>query len=175
MSAAANRMEAVWRQRADRLAQRPVAAGLSLSPVMILGIRGERYGVDLLDVAEVLPPIRITPVPGMADVFAGVVNAHGEIRPVMDLRRLLGIETPNTGLAGPEDFARVVLLRKDGREMGLRIDTVEEIRWIGPNDLQPGGTGDKGVSKYVKRSANGLLMLLDTEALFAELNTGAIT
>jgi hypothetical protein len=61
-------------------------------PVIVLGIGKERYGIDLPDVAEVLPPVRATPVPGAAAVFAGVINVHGEIRPVIDLRRLLGME-----------------------------------------------------------------------------------
>ncbi len=59
---------------------------------MVLGIGAERYAVELRDVEEVLPPVRATPVPGAAAVFAGVINVHGEIRPVMDLRRLLGMD-----------------------------------------------------------------------------------
>jgi purine-binding chemotaxis protein CheW len=160
------RMEAVWRERAHRLSQRPVPAGTGqdLLPVLVLGIGKERYGIDLPDVAEVLPPVRPTPVPGAAAVFAGVINAHGEIRPVIDLRRWLGIETVPDG-----DLARVILLRKEGREMGLQIDSVEQILWIGSEDLAPPGTGDQGWSEHIKGSTKDLLMLLSTEALFAEL------
>jgi chemotaxis signal transduction protein len=159
-------MEAVWRRRANRLSQREVPAAQNALPVMVLGVGSERYGIDLPDVAEVLPPVRITPVPGVAAMFAGVVNAHGEIRPVIDLRGLLGMET-----AGVGDAARVVLLRRDGVEMGLRIDSVEQIRWIGPLDIQL-ADGEAVLSRYVKRSTNDLLMLLSTEALFSELDTG---
>jgi chemotaxis signal transduction protein len=156
-------MEAVWQGRADRLARRPVREGTGESalPVIVLGIGKERYGVDLPDVAEILPPVRITPVPGAAAVFAGVVNVHGEIRPVIDLRRLLGIGTTGAG-----DPARVILLRRDGREIGLQIDSVEQIEWIADADLSQHTS-----SKYVRRSTKELLMLLSTEELFAELNT----
>jgi chemotaxis signal transduction protein len=156
-------MEAVWQGRADRLAKRPVPerTGQSDLPVIVLGIGKERYGVDLTDVAEILPPVRITPVPGAAAAFAGVVNVHGEIRPVIDLRRLLGIGTTGNG-----DPARVILLRRDGREMGLQIDSVDQIEWIGDANLFQHTS-----SKYVRRSTEDLLMLLSTEELFAELNT----
>jgi chemotaxis signal transduction protein len=166
------RMEAVWRERARRLAQRPVlaVAGQNTLPVLVLGIGKERYGIDLPDVAEVLPTVQPMPVPGTAAVFAGVINVQGEIRPVVDLRRLLGIETVLTG-----DPARVILLRKDGREMGLQIDSVEQVCWIGPGDLQSAGNGNAGTSLYVKGSTKDLLMLLSTEALFAELHTGVTT
>jgi chemotaxis signal transduction protein len=161
-------MEAVWQRRANRLAKRPVPEQTrqSVLPVIVLGIGKERYGVDLPDVAEILPPVRITPVPGAATVFAGVINVHGEVRPVIDLKRLLRIGT--TGSGGP---ARVILLRREGREMGLQIDSVEQIEWIGDPDLTQNGLSQHTSSKYVRRSTKDLLMLLSTEGLFAELNT----
>ena len=166
------RMEAVWGERANRLSQRPVAAGAELGawPVIVLGIGQERYGIDLPDVAEVLPVVRITPVPGAPAVFAGVINVHGEIRPVIDLRRLLGIET-----AQSVGLARVILLHKEGREMALRIDSVEPLRWIGSGDAQPAGNGNEGSSPFIKGQTKDLLMLLSTEALFAVLHTGVTT
>ena len=151
-------------------------------PVLVLGIGKERYGIELPDVAEVLPPIRPTPVPGAAADFAGVINVHGEIRPVIDLRRYLGIrpgiQTGQTGIqagmAGAETFrsgapARVILLRKEGRELGLQIDSVEQIRWIASGELQSGANSCAERSRHIKGSTRDLLMLLSTETLFAEL------
>jgi chemotaxis signal transduction protein len=169
------RMEAVWRERAGRLSRRPEAAiaGQAAAPVMVLGIGNERYGVDVAEVAEILPPVRATPVPGAGTVFAGVINVHGEIRPVIDLRRWLGIVGMEA--AGEGDLVRVILLRRHGREIGLQIDSVEPIRWIGAGDLLPGGKNDCGSSARIKGSTKDLLMLLSTEALFAELETGVTT
>jgi purine-binding chemotaxis protein CheW len=168
----AKTVEAVWRERALRLSQRPVSAGpvQSSFPVLVLGVAKERYAIHLPDVAEVLPVMRPTPVPGAAAVFAGVINVHGEIRPVIDLRRFLGMQ------AAEESHVRVILLRKDGRELGLQIDSVEHIRWIGPGELGPedldaSGNLDAGCSRHVKGSTKDLLMLLGSEALFAELHT----
>jgi purine-binding chemotaxis protein CheW len=162
------RIEAVWRERAHRLSQRSGTSGSEQDvKVMVLGIGKERYGIDLPDVAEVLPAVRPTPVPGTRALFAGVINVHGEIRPVIDLRRWLGMEPARSG-----DRARVILLRKDGREIGLQIDSVEQIRSIGSGDLQSAGNRDRGLSQHIKGSTKDLLMLLSTEALFAELDTG---
>jgi chemotaxis signal transduction protein len=165
-----DQMEAVWHERAKRLARRPVLAeaGHETFPVMVVGIGKERYGIDFSDVAEVLPPVRPTPVPGAAAVFAGVINVHGEIRPVVDLRRLLGIQA-ETDRDVP--LARVILLRRNGHEMGLQIDTVEHIRWIASADLQTGGAGDTPTSVHLRGSTKDLLLLLRTEALFAVLQS----
>jgi chemotaxis signal transduction protein len=161
-------MEAVWRERALRLSQRAIStdAGQDALPLLVLGIGKERYGIDLADVAEVLAPVRVTPVPGAAAVFAGVINVHGEIRPVIDLRRFLRIDG-DASLASAADLARVILLRKNGREMGLEVDSVEQIHWIDSGNLQTDGS-----SPHVKGATKDRLMLLSTEALFAELQTG---
>ena len=169
------RIEAVWRERARRLSQRPNLTGAAQDavPVVVLGVGKERYGIDLQDVAEVFPPVLPTPVPGAAPVVAGVINVHGEIRPVIDLRRLLGMKTEGNG-----SDSRVILLRKDGREMGLQIDSVEQIRWVGSADAQTGGDDQAvstQVSPHIKGSTKDLLMLLSTEALFAELVIGVTT
>ncbi len=163
------RMQAVWRERADRLARRPSAAGAArdATPVIVLGIGKERYGIDVAEVAEILPPVRATPVPGAAAVFAGVINVHGEIRPVIDLRRWLGIAGADAMPAG--EPARVVLLRRNGREIGLQIDSVEPLRWIGPGDVRANG------SSLRHKGSTDPVMLLSTEALFAELETGGNT
>jgi chemotaxis signal transduction protein len=160
-------METVWRERARRLSQRVVLAeaGRNSFPVIALGLGSERFGIDLSDVAEVLPPVRVTPVPGAPAVFAGVINVHGEIRPVLDLRRYLGMQPLQSG-----DLSRAILLRKDGSEMGLQIDSVEQIRWIGPEDMQPAGNGAAELSPHLKGSTKDLLMLLRTDALFSELH-----
>jgi purine-binding chemotaxis protein CheW len=171
------RMEAVWRARAERLSQRPgaAAAGQDVLPVIVLRLGKECYGVELSDVTEVLPPVHATLVPGAPAVFAGVINVHGEIRPVIDLRRLLGLEAAPSG-----DLARVILLCKDSREMGLQIDSVEQIRWIGSAELRSVRHDDAArsqhiTSQYIKGSTKDLLMLLSTEALFATLDTGVTT
>jgi purine-binding chemotaxis protein CheW len=164
-------LEAVWRERAHRLSRRLVdgTAADKSALVIVLGIGKERYGVDLSDVAEVLPAVNPTPVPGAPAVFAGVINLHGEILPVIDLRRLLGIESLPDG-----ERARVILLRRDGREIGLQTDSVEQIRRIDPGEIDARGNEDTA-SRHIRGSTTDLLMLVSTQAIFDEMNTGVTT
>jgi purine-binding chemotaxis protein CheW len=163
-------IEAVWRERAGRLAKRPasVEGVQDCWPVIVLGIGAERYGIGLSDVEEVLPPTVATPVPGAAAMCAGVINLHGEIRPVMDLRRLLGMDAVPGG-----ERPRLIVLCKEGRQMGLQIDSVDQIRWIGSRDLR--SDENSGRSRYITASTKDLLMLINIEALFAELAIGVAT
>jgi purine-binding chemotaxis protein CheW len=161
-------MESVWRERALRLAQRATSTGgrRDTTAVVVLGIGNERYGIDLAEVAEVLPQVRATPVPGAAPIFAGVVDVHGEIRPVIDLRRFLGIESSAQG-----DSARTILLRRRGQAVGLQVDRVEQIRWIEPEEFAAAENAE--LSRHIKGATKDRLMLVGAEALFAALETGA--
>jgi chemotaxis signal transduction protein len=133
--------------------------------VLVVGLGEERYGIELPEVAEVLPPLEVTPVPGAPALISGVIHVHGEIRPVVDLRRLLGIEAVEN-----DELPRVILLRRQGREMGLKVDSVEKIRGVASGELHLAGDGYADVSgHYIKALTKDSLMLLSTEALFAEL------
>jgi purine-binding chemotaxis protein CheW len=170
-------MEAVWLERANRLSERPNpgGAGRDALQVIVLGVGIERYGIDIRNVTEVLSPVRATPLPGAPAIFAGVINVHGAIRPVIDLRRLLGMD------AGPNGHpVRVIVLRHDGREMALQTDSVEQIRRIGSDELVSAGDGEDArsplmTSRYIKGATKDLLMVLGAEALFAEMDTGVTT
>jgi purine-binding chemotaxis protein CheW len=170
-SSVEDRTEAVWRLRATRLSRRPLSAtvGQDKLQALVLEVGDERYGIELADVAEVLEPVHCTPVPGAPPTIAGVINVHGEIRPVLDLARVLGIEVTAGG-----GLARVILLRRQGREMGLKVDRVQQTRWIASAELRPADSGHADLSARFLRAVTGdTLMLLSTEALFVELSKEA--
>jgi purine-binding chemotaxis protein CheW len=155
------RIDAAYRQRAIHLArgqaeQGPDSPGL---PVLIFHLGQERYAIEAQDVAETLPFARCTPVPGSPPHFLGVINRRGELRAVLDLGPLLGL--PENG---QKDAGFVLILRRQGREIGLKVDRIEDLRAIRPEELSAPGEG-----KYVKQIASGTLMLLSVEAVLAEV------
>jgi len=156
-------MEAEWTRRAIRLARKPVAVVSSgdQRQVLVLRLGEERYGIELADLSEVLPALLCTPVPGAPPALAGVINVHGEIRPVMNLKFLFGIPPP----AGPRMPTPVVLLRQQGREMGLQVDRVEQVRLIDFADTNAA----LPTSRYLKGVTSDTVMLLNAESLFTEL------
>ena len=164
------RMASIWRERAVRLSRRsPPSDGRASDALQVLVLRAgaERYGVALASVAGVLLPVVCTPVPGAPAALAGIIGVNGEIRPVIDLRRMLGIEQQIAADAP----APVVLLKRNGRQLGLQADRVEQIRSISKGECRPAGDGSFP-TRYVESLTDDTLMLLKTEALFAELSMG---
>jgi purine-binding chemotaxis protein CheW len=157
------RIDAAYRLRAVRLAKGqaehiPHAAGL---PVLVFRLGQERYAIEIKEVAEALNLERCTAVPGSSPLFAGVINLRGELRAVLDLARLF--ELPGSA---DKDSGFVLLLRRHGQEIGLKVDRIEELREIQPEELSV-SAGGKG--KYVMELAPGTLMLLSVDAVLAEI------
>jgi purine-binding chemotaxis protein CheW len=155
------RIDRAFRQRAVRLAkqrvdQAPHAAGI---PVLVFRLGQERYAIDVKEVAEALRIERCTPVPGSPPLFAGVINLRGELRSVFDLARLLAISGTQAS-----DSGIVLLLRRHGQEIGFKVDRIEEIREIRPEELSLSGQ-----DKYVSGVLPGMIMLLSLDAVLAEV------
>jgi purine-binding chemotaxis protein CheW len=153
------RIAAAYRQRARRLASAqgesgPVSAGL---PALVFRLARERYAIALEEVAEALPFGRCTRAPGSPPQFRGVINLRGELRAVLDLAALLALSEN-----GNRDSGFVLMLRRPGREIGLKVDSIEELREIRPEELSVPAQGT-----YVKGMASGALMMLDVEAVLA--------
>lgn len=158
---------AIYRQRAERLARRETEVDL-VPPLDVLVCRlgGERCAIELTRMAEVMPLRALTPVPGTPPEIAGVVNLRGDIRPVLDIAAAFGGE----GAGGPEkgSGAYAVFLRRDGPEVGLRVDGVETVTAVDRNDLAP---LDQEDTTLPLRFARGLtadgLVVLDVDAVVA--------
>lgn len=161
MSESPERIDAVYRERAARLAKRrseAASAGDRLQ-VLVFRLGPDRYAVEAGEVAETIPLERCAPVPGSLPVFAGVINLRGEIRAVVDLTRLLALAGGSNG-----EHGFVILLRQRGQAIGLKVDGIEQFREVARAELSP-----VGESKYVTGAAPGMLMLLSVDAVLEDV------
>ena len=171
----AERIEAIYRERAaglaDRRAQASAAEGTV--PAIVTSVGGERHGIELKYLAEVVPLSGCTPVPESPPELVGVINVRGEVCAVIDLARILQLP----GHAGEDSGAVLMLRDRDQSEskdreskvanVGLRVDLVEEIKQITPGRLAGGSTEeDEGLpSRYLKGLTPDQVIVLDMEAL----------
>ena len=152
--------QAVYHRRALQLANRQLRSNEEpgSEPTLLFTIRTESCGVRLADVAEILPFTGCTPVPGAATELLGVINLRGEIRPVADLGRILGMpESPaaNSGY--------VLVITSQDRHVGLRVDGVQGIRLLSAADRKHLTDAESVLpARFVKGWTNDLLILLNT-------------
>ena len=86
---------------------------------VLVRIAGGRYAIAATDVAEVVPLLELTRLPGAPAWLPGIGNWRGHVLPVLDLRPLLDVP-----VSPSPSSARVVVLSVDEIEIGVLTDAV---------------------------------------------------
>jgi purine-binding chemotaxis protein CheW len=81
----------------------------------------EEYVIDLRRIREIVRPQPVMPVPRAPECLAGVMDLRGEVLPVVDVRRRLGL-SPRAG-----GRPKVLVVNVAGRVLGLVVDAVVEV------------------------------------------------
>lgn len=124
----------------------------------------EEYGIPILQVQEIIRPVAITVVPKAPPFIEGVINLRGQVVPVVNLRRRLGLPD----LEGLSEEARIIVVEVQGRTAGLLVDGVSEVFRLGVNQIEPPPTLEQGHREYIQgvgRMGDRLIVLLDLKWL----------
>lgn len=122
----------------------------------------ELYGIDVMQVKEVLRFSEITPVPGADDAILGIINLRGNVVTVIDTRRLF-----NLPVAPYDDDTRIIVVEFNEQEViGLVVDSVDEVINLPHNEVDraPNISGDDSTKRFVQGVCyhnNILIILLD--------------
>lgn len=97
---------------------------IAREPWVSFQLDGQYYAVLLNQVSEVIRDCAPTPVPGAAADLLGICHLRGNIVPVMDGRRRLGLSE-----VSPSDSAsvRIVVFVHDTHRIGFRVDAVGDL------------------------------------------------
>src|ERR1700693_6294786 len=80
------------------------------------------FGVDVLNVQEVLRFQQMTPVPQAPQVIEGLINLRGQIVTAIDMRRRLGLP-PRPGDQTPMN----IVVRSDDSAISLLVDEIGDV------------------------------------------------
>jgi purine-binding chemotaxis protein CheW len=129
----------------------------------------ELYGVDILDVKEIVRVQDVRPIPNAPSYVEGILNLRREIIPIINLHRRFFIKkTPASG--DDASLSGFVILDVDGMKLGIIIDRVSRVVTIDKNDCQPPPQMVSGIgAEYIEgvvRQDDGYLIILDIRNLF---------
>ena len=126
----------------------------------------EEYGVDVRQVQEIRRMSEVTSVPRAPAFVRGVINLRGQVLPVLDLKRKLGL-----GEVLPGRATRILVVRVNERLLGLLVDGASQVLKIGVSRIDPppeevvdrGEDYIRGVAKLEDR----LIILVDLGRLLS--------
>jgi purine-binding chemotaxis protein CheW len=133
-------------------------------------ISDELYGVDIMDVKEIVRVQDIRSIPNAPGYVEGLFNLRGEIIPIISLHKRFHLRKAMLG-EDEELLSGFIIIDIDGMKLGVIIDKVERVVSIEAQNIQPPpqmltGIGAEYIQGVVNREA-GYLILLDIRKLFS--------
>jgi purine-binding chemotaxis protein CheW len=100
---------------------------ITAASFFVLELAGRRYALAPACVEEVTPPQRPLPIPTVPRHFLGVIHLRGRILPLVDGRRVLGLEDAEVAA---DESARLVVLCVSGQRWAVMADRVLGMREV---------------------------------------------
>jgi purine-binding chemotaxis protein CheW len=127
-------------------------------------LAGETYGVNVMQVQEVLRHSEIAPVPGAPTYVLGIINLRGNVVTVIDTRHRFGLEpgevTENT---------RIVIIEADNHVIGILVDSVAEVVYLRQSEIETApNVGNDESAKFIQgvcHKNEELLILIELDKL----------
>ncbi|KMO42627.1 hypothetical protein VQ03_10385 [Methylobacterium tarhaniae] len=132
----------------------------------------ETVGLPLEGVAEVFRFRPCTPVPGAPAALVGLTGRGGILVSVVDLATALGTAPAPPAGADGQGPGHVVVLRRDGPRIGLRVERVLAVAEAAV-ETSAEGLGRRAVAGYARAAAQGVdepgFAVIDLASLLAPL------
>ncbi|WP_206484707.1 chemotaxis protein CheW [Thalassotalea sp. G2M2-11] len=127
----------------------------------------ETYGINVMQVQEVLRYTEIAPVPGAPSYVLGIINLRGNVVTVIDTRSRFGLETSDVS-----DNTRIVIIESEKQVIGILVDSVAEVVYLRSSEIDVApNVGNDESAKFIQGVSNRdgeLLILVDLNKLLSD-------
>ena len=127
----------------------------------------ETYGINVMQVREVLRHTEIAPVPGAPDYVLGIINLRGNVVTVIDTRSRFGLMQGEI-----TDNTRIIVIESERQVIGILVDSVAEVVYLRSSEIDTTpSVGTEESAKFIQGVSNRdgkLLILVDLNKLLSE-------
>lgn len=126
----------------------------------------EKYGINVMQVREVLKVSEVAPVPGAPDFVLGIINLRGHVVTVIDTRQRFGLQPREM-----DDATRIVIIENGEQVVGIVVDSVAEVMNIPSAEIETApNVGNDESAKFIQgvsHQGEELIILIDHARLFS--------
>jgi purine-binding chemotaxis protein CheW len=130
-------------------------------------LENEIYGINVMQVQEVLRYSEIALVPGAPLYVLGIINLRGNVVTVIDTRSRFGLESCEV-----TDNTRVVVIESEKQVIGILVDSVAEVVYLKASDIDVApNVGNEESTQFIQGVSNRdgeLLILVDLDKLLSD-------
>ncbi|MGE7950423.1 chemotaxis protein [Lysinibacillus xylanilyticus] len=131
-------------------------------------VANNKFGINVIKVKEIIQPIPVTFIPHAHPHVEGIIQLRGEVLPVVDMLRVLGIQSTERN---PQQ--KYIVAEFNKQRVVFHVDNVTQIHRISwdqiekPSDMYQGGTSQ--VIGVIKQNEQ-MILLLDFERIMVDIN-----
>ena len=131
-------------------------------------VSDEIYGINIMDIKEIIKPREVTEVPRAPTFVSGVLSLRGIIIPIIDMRIRLGLAREE-----PTGKERIVVIINNNSFSGLLVDEVIQVVQVPLDAVEAAPTVMDGIDRDfisgLGRSDGRLIIILNLENI-ADIN-----
>ena len=125
-------------------------------------VSDEIYGIDIMDIKEIIKPREVTEVPRTPDFVSGILSLRGVIIPIIDMRIRLGLAR-----SGQTSKERVIVVKKNNSLSGLLVDEVIQVVRVNTDAFEEAPAVMAGVDRDfisgIGRSDERMIIIVNVE------------
>lgn len=129
-------------------------------------LEGETYGINVMQVQEVLRYSEIAPVPGAPSYVLGIINLRGNVVTVIDTRHRFNLPAGEIS-----DNTRIVIIETERHVIGILVDSVAEVVYLRQSEIETApNVGNEESAKFIQgvcHKNDELLILIDLNKLLS--------
>ena len=134
---------------------------------VIFHLSGETYGVNVMQVQEVLRYTEIAPVPGAPHYVIGIINLRGNVVTVIDTRNRFGLSPGEL-----TDNTRIVIIEAEKNVVGILVDSVADVVYLRQSEIETApNVGNDESAKFIQgvcHKNNELLILIELDKFITD-------
>jgi len=130
-------------------------------------LENETYGINVMQVQEILRYSEIAPVPGAPLYVLGIINLRGNVVTVIDTRLRFGLESCEI-----TDETRVIVIESEKQVIGILVDSASEVVYLKSSEIDVApNVGNDESAQFIQGVSNrdgNLLILVDLDKLLSD-------
>ncbi|MCQ8892388.1 MAG: chemotaxis protein CheW [Candidatus Methanosuratincola sp.] len=127
----------------------------------------EMYGIDVHQIKEIIKVKEYVKVPNAPDYIEGVINLRGQITPIVDLRKIFGMDHKEF-----DDNSRIIMVEFESDVVGLIVDCVVGVVTVPIEEIVKSPSiamsANNSFISGIIRSEDNLTILIDVVRLLSE-------
>ncbi|MED3661921.1 chemotaxis protein [Ureibacillus sp. FSL K6-8385] len=131
-------------------------------------VGNNKFGINVIKVKEIIQPLPVTFIPHAHPHIEGIIQLRGEVLPVVDMLKVLGMQNASFG-----NQQKYIVAEFNKQKVVFHVDNVTQIHRVSWSQIEKPSDMYKGNANQVigvVKIGESMILLLDFEKILLDIN-----